>query len=144
MTMSTSANEALSRIKVSVETQPGRTAGQRLQWRRRAMQAAMILIFILIPLSGLFRIDPAAGSFVILDRQVWFSDFFLVIGFWVAVASGLILMYSTVGTAFCGWACPQNTLSEWANRMTHKFLGKRADVRVDGEPMKVSLGKQKW
>ncbi|HLA74394.1 MAG TPA: 4Fe-4S binding protein, partial [Gammaproteobacteria bacterium] len=118
MTMSTSANEALSRIKVSVETQPGRTAGQRLQWRRRAMQAAMILIFILIPLSGLFRIDPAAGSFVILDRQVWFSDFFLVIGFWVAVASGLILMYSTVGTAFCGWACPQNTLSEWANRMT--------------------------
>ncbi len=118
--------------------------GRRLHWARRAMQAAMILIFILIPVTGLFRIDPAAGSFVVLDRQIWFSDFFLVFGFWVTVASGLILMYSAVGTAFCGWACPQNTLSEWANRMTHKFLGKRAEVSLGGEAVQVSAGKKSW
>ncbi|MEW6352772.1 MAG: 4Fe-4S dicluster domain-containing protein [Pseudomonadota bacterium] len=142
--MSISANEALRRIKVTVEAQSPKTAGKRLYWWRRAVQAAMILVFILIPLTGLFRIDPAAGSFVVLGRQVWFSDFSIVMGFWVAVASALILMYSTVGMAFCGWACPQNTLSEWANRMTHKFLGKRAEVSLDGEPLHVSPGKRKW
>lgn len=142
--MSVSANEALSRIKVTVEAGRMSAGGRRLHWARRAMQAAMILIFILIPVTGLFRIDPAAGSFVVLDRQIWFSDFFLVFGFWVTVASGLILMYSAVGTAFCGWACPQNTLSEWANRMTHKFLGKRAEVSLGGEAVQVSAGKKSW
>ena len=141
--MSTSANEALNRIKVTVEgARPGQ--GQRLHWQRRAVQWAMIVILIAIPLSGLFRIDPAAASFVVLDRQIWFSDFFIVAGFWIMTASGLILMYSTVGTAFCGWACPQNTMSEWANRMTHKFLGKRAEVSLEGEALRVSAGKQKW
>lgn len=142
--MSIHANEALSRIKVSVEGGRTSSIGQRLHWRRRAVQAATVLAFILIPLTGLFRIDPAAGTFVVLDHQIWFSDFFVVIGFWVTVASGLILMYSTVGAAFCGWACPQNTLSEWANRMTYKLLGKRADVSLLGEPMQVSSGKRKW
>jgi len=142
--MSVSANEALGRIKVAVEAGRLSTGGRRLHWARRAMQAAMILIFILIPVTGLFRIDPAAGSFVVLSRQIWFSDFFLVFGFWVTVASGLILMYSAVGTAFCGWACPQNTLSEWANRMTHKFLGKRAEVSLGGEAVQVSAGKKSW
>lgn len=140
--MSIHANEALSRIKIKVETSPA--AGRRLHWQRRAVQWGIILIAIVIPLSGLFRIDPAAGTFVIWDRQVWFSDFFLVIGFWVMISSALIMMYSAVGTAFCGWACPQNTMSEWANRMTHKFLGKRADVSLDGTAFQVSAGKRKW
>lgn len=142
--MSISANEALRRIKVTVEAGRSSSKGQRLHWRRRALQFGMILLAIAIPVSGLFRIDPAAGSFVVLDRQVWFSDFFLVVGFWVMISSGLVLMYSAVGTAFCGWACPQNTLSEWANRMTHKFLGKRAQVSLNGEPVQVSAGKKKW
>jgi polyferredoxin len=142
--MSTSANEALSQIKVTVEAGRPASKGQRLRWLRRTVQAATILIFILIPTTGLFRIDPAAGSFVVLDRQIWFSDFFLVFGFWVTVASGLILMYSAIGTAFCGWSCPQNTVSEWANRMTHRLLGKRAEVSLGGESIQVSAGKKSW
>jgi polyferredoxin len=141
--MNTSVHQALSQIRVTVEA--GRPSpGQRLHWQRRAVQWAMLAILIIIPLSGLFRIDPAAGSFVVLGRQIWFSDFFIVSGFWVTVASGLILLYSSVGTAFCGWACPQNTVSEWANRMTHKFLGKRAEISLDSETWQVSAGKQKW
>ena len=142
--MSTSANEALSRIKVTVDAGRSSADGRRLHWARRAVQVATILIFILIPTTGLFRIDPAAGSFVVLGRQIWFSDFFLVFGFWVTVASGLILMYSAVGTAFCGWSCPQNTVSEWANRMTRKLLGKRAEVSLGGEAMQISAGKKSW
>lgn len=119
-------------------------AGRRLHWRRRAAQIATIAVAILIPVSGLFRIDPVAGAFVVLDRQIWFSDFYLIVGLWLAVSSLLVMTYSLVGTAFCGWSCPQNTLSEWANRMTYRLLGKRAEVSLDGAPMRVSRGKDKW
>lgn len=142
--MSTSANEALGRIKVTVQGSRPAGHGQRLYRRRRALQLGAILIAILMPVTGLFRIDPAAGAFVILDRQIWFSDFFLVCGFWLMVSSLLVMTYSALGTAFCGWVCPQNTLSEWANRMTQKFLGKRAEVSLEGARVKVSAGKRKW
>ncbi|HHH36319.1 MAG TPA: 4Fe-4S binding protein [Gammaproteobacteria bacterium] len=118
--------------------------GQRIHAWRRALQLGSILLAILIPVSGLFRIDPVEGAFVVLDRQVWFSDFYLVVGLWLAISCFLVMTYSLVGTAFCGWICPQNTLSEWANRMTQRWLGKRAEVSLDGTPMRVSQGKNKW
>jgi polyferredoxin len=49
-----------------------------------------------------------------------------------------------VGTAFCGWSCPQNSLSEWANHLTRKLLGKRAEVQLDGTRMKVVADKNIW
>lgn len=119
-------------------------AGRRLHVTRRAVQLATLFIAILVPVSGLFRIDPVDGAFVVLDRQVWFSDFFLVVGLWLALSSLLVMTYSLVGTAFCGWSCPQNTLAEWANTMTRKLLGKRAEVSLDGKRMQVSSGKDKW
>ncbi|MBI3343578.1 MAG: 4Fe-4S binding protein [Gammaproteobacteria bacterium] len=142
--MSVSANQALNRIKVTVETGRPASDGVRLRRYRRAVQWGALLAAILIPVTGLFRIDPAAGAFVVLDRQIWFSDFFIVVGFWLAVSSMLVMTYSTLGTAFCGWVCPQNTFSEWANRMTQRFLGKRAEVSLTGELMHVSAGKKKW
>jgi polyferredoxin len=119
-------------------------SGRRLHLTRRAVQIGSIVLAILIPVSGLFRIDPVEGAFVVLDRQVWFSDFYIVVGLWMAVSSSLVMTYSFVGTAFCGWSCPQNTMAEWANRMTYRWLGKRAEVSLDGSPMRVSQGKDKW
>jgi hypothetical protein len=49
----------------------------------------------------------------------------------------------TIGTVWCGWACPQNLLSELANNLTYKLLGKRASVVVDGEGLKVADAKNK-
>lgn len=111
--------------------------------KRRAVQVLVIILAILIPASGLFRIDPEAGAFVVLDRQIWFSDFFLMTGLWVFLASCLVMLYSTAGTVFCGWVCPQNTLAEWANNMTRKLLGKRAEVSLNGEAPVVSATKNK-
>ena len=116
----------------------------KLHWQRRAVQLGFIALLILIPATGLFRIDPRDGAFMVLDRQIWFSDFFIVIGFWLAVASGLVITYSMLGTVFCGWACPQNTLSEWANDKMRRLLGKRAQVNLDGSRVKASAGKNKF
>lgn len=141
--MTSNINKTLAQIPV-VAVPLARKPTQRLHWYRRSMQWGVIALAILIPLSGLFRIDPIDGAFVVLDRQIWFSDFTIVFGFWFFVASSLVALYSVAGTVFCGWACPQNTFSEWANLLTHKLLGRRADVMLDGQPMKIASDKNRW
>ncbi len=134
-------NDAISKIPVKVigTAKPG----LKLHLARRAVQAATIAFAILIPASGLFRIDPVAGAFVVLNRQIWFSDFFLMSGLWIMVATSAVMLYSVAGTVFCGWSCPQNTMAEWANYMTHKLLGKRANVSLEGSAPVVAASKKK-
>lgn len=133
-----SVNKTLEEIPVVVER---KKPSKKLHWQRRLFQLSVLALLVIVPLSGLFRIDPVQGAFVILDRQIWFSDFGIVFGLWVVGACLLAMMYSVLGTVFCGWACPQNTLSEWANHMTFKLLGKRAEVSLDGIPMQVAPSK---
>jgi len=135
-----SGSSSLDNIPVTVV--PANPA-PRYHWRRRTVQFLTLFLAVLIPVSGLLRIDPVAGAFVVLDRQIWWSDFFLVFGLWILLASGLVLMYSAAGTAFCGWACPQNTFSELANQWTYRLLGKRADMSLEGERLKVAASKNR-
>ncbi|MDQ6972824.1 MAG: 4Fe-4S binding protein [Mariprofundaceae bacterium] len=132
-----SANESLSSIPVVEEHVPG---AKTLHPMRRATQILTLVLLVAIPASGLFRIDPEAGAILMLDWQVWFSDIFIIMGFWVFIASLLIMMYSLVGAVFCGWMCPQNTVSEWANYMTDKLLGRRANMMdMTGDRMQVAV-----
>jgi len=135
-----SANEALKNIPIQQEHVPGATT---LHPARRTVQYLTLLILVLIPLSGLFRFDMQAGGVILLDRQVWFSDIFIIMGFWVFIASLLIMMYSLVGSVFCGWMCPQNTASEYANMLTYKLLGRRAEMMdMSGDKMQVAARRQ--
>lgn len=117
-----SANEAISKIPVVTQ---GASSPDSLKWKRKAFQASFILVLVLIPVLGIFRIDVSSG-FVVLGREIWFSDFMIVFGFWLALACSFIMLYSFVGTAFCGWACPHNSFSTIADSLTSKLLGKRA------------------
>ncbi len=110
---------------------------------RRSVQIATLLIISLIPALGIFRIDLPSASFQVLGHQIWWSNFAFIIGLALALATIPIITYMTIGAVWCGWACPQNLLSEWANTLTYKFLGKRADVRVDGKGMVVAAAKNK-
>lgn len=143
---SMSANETLRKIPVVVHSASNAPRGmvvKGLEWKRRAMQMGTLILLVLIPVMGVFRIDTSAG-FVVLGHQVWFSDFSIVFGFWLAAACLLVMFYSTLGTAFCGWVCPQNTLSAWANKLTFRHLGKRAALDWEGaENARVSAGKNK-
>jgi len=134
-----SNDDALSKIPIKVEA----ANASNFHGRRRLTQFLFIIIAIIIPVSGLLRIDLVAGAFVVLGYQVWWADFFLVFGLWMLLASGMVMLYSTMGTAFCGWVCPQNTLSEIANEWTYRLLGKRADMSVSGEKMKVADSKNR-
>lgn len=132
-----SAGDVLKQIPIREDR---RIPGARLLHpARRLSQLLTLALLIVIPASGLFRIDPVSGSFVMLDRQIWFSDIFIVMGFWIFVASLLVMMYSLVGAVFCGWMCPQNTVSEWANHLTERLLGRRARMMsLDGSRMEVA------
>ena len=141
--MSTVANKKISSIPIKViDTKPKGGAGN-FKWKRRTVQIAILILLVLIPVSGLFRIDPENGALVVLGWQIWFADFFLISGLWITILSVLVALYSIAGTVVCGWACPQNTVSEWANHMTRKFLGKRAEVSLDGEGIVVAAAKNK-
>ncbi|OIO70191.1 MAG: ferredoxin [Zetaproteobacteria bacterium CG12_big_fil_rev_8_21_14_0_65_55_1124] len=132
-----SANETLSKIPVIEEHVPGATT---LGPARRYMQIATLILLVLIPASGLFRIDVAAGGVLMWDRLVWFSDMFIIMGFWIFIASLLVMMYSLVGSVFCGWMCPQNTVSEWANNLTDRLLGRRAKMMdTTGTRMQIAV-----
>jgi polyferredoxin len=110
---------------------------------RYATQCAALVALGLIPALGLFRIDFAAGSLMILGRAVSLRDFSVVAGMALVLATGPLLMISTIGTLWCGWACPQNTVSEWANRLTHRLLGSRANVDVEGAGLQVAPSKNR-
>lgn len=136
-----SSNISFKQIPIVVESAGRANLGRIRSYSRIFFLAALILI----PLTGVFRIDLSSG-FVIFNKQIWFSDFFIVFGFWLAAACSLILLYSSMGTVFCGWACPQNTTSTWANQLTSRLLGKRALLNWgdDTKQVKLSSGKNHW
>lgn len=110
---------------------------------RRATQLATLLVIALIPALGVFQIDWALASFHIVGHQIWWSNFFFIFGLAIALTTLPVITYTTIGAVWCGWACPQNLLAEWSNNLTYKFLGKRADVRVDGKGAIVAEAKNK-
>jgi polyferredoxin len=136
-----SGNTTFKQIPIVVES-AGRANLGRIRAASRIIALALI---VLIPLTGIFRIDVSSG-FVIFNKQIWFSDFFIVFGFWLSAACLLILLYSSMGTVFCGWVCPQNTVSTWANKVTSRLLGKRAILNWgdDNKSAKLSSGKNHW
>ena len=113
------------------------------RWKRRIVQLATLLLIAMIPALGLLRLDLTTASFTILDKQIWWWNISFVLGLVIVIVTTPIIIYMTLGTVWCGWACPQNLLSEWANNLTHKLLGKRASVDVDGEGLMVSASKNK-
>lgn len=141
--MTSSINKTVSSIPIKVIGAPPKKAPANFKWKRRAVQIVFLLLLVLIPVSGLFRIDPENGALVVLGWQIWFADFFLISGLWILLLSVLVALYSIAGTVFCGWVCPQNTLAEWANHMTHKLLGKRAEVSLNGDAPRVAAAKNK-
>ena len=113
------------------------------RWKRKIVQVATLFVLVIIPATGIFRIDLAVGSLMILGQQVSLRDFSAVAGLALVAATAPLLMISTIGTLWCGWACPQNTVSEWANNLTHRLLGSRANVNVEAAGLQVAPSKNR-
>jgi len=107
------------------------------------VQIGALLMLVALPALGVFRIDLARGSLVVLGRLVNLRDFPVVAGLAIVAATAPLLMISTIGSLWCGWACPQNTVSEWANGLTRRLLGSRASVDVEAAGIEVAPSKDR-
>ncbi len=116
---------------------------QEFRPARQATQLATLLLLALIPALGLFRIDLASADLLIAGQAVNLRNFPVVAGLALVLATAPLLLVTTIGTLWCGWACPQNALSEWANRLTHNRLGSRANVNVESAGIQVAPSKNK-
>ena len=100
---------------------------------RHLVQWGLLAAFVLIPFTGLFRVDVATGRFLIAGYQIWWDDFFIVFGFWAMLFFSMTAFYANFGMIFCGWMCPQHTLSEWLNGVIRRMLGRRLLVGISPE-----------
>ncbi len=111
----------------------------RLQHRRRILQSAFFLLFVLAPVFDVFRYDLQAGHFWLFG-QPWTLglDAFrrgeingseaalrlLLRGFLplALLAGGFIYTAWRWGRLYCGWLCPHYSVLETVNRlMMHAF-----------------------
>lgn len=117
---------------------------------RYVVQGLFLIVFAVLPFTGLFRIDLSNGRFVVNGYQVWWSDFFLILPFWLFLISGAAAVYSVLGMVFCGWLCLQNSLSEFVDYIIRKVFGpKKRYIGLDtltNHPDKLpgNLGAGKW
>lgn len=84
----------------------------RLHRSRRALQVVTSLVFIAAPFVGILRFDLDTGHLVLLGTQFGLGDlqaiYALLILVTVLIFAGALLY----GRIYCGWMCPQTTLSE--------------------------------
>ena len=112
---------------------------------RHLVQWSLLGLFVVLPFTGLVRVDTASGRFLVGGMQIWWDDFFIVFPFWAMVFLSMTAFYSNFGMIFCGWMCPQHTLSEWLNNLIRSWLGRRvlagiSPERVEGNSKRKLLG----
>jgi polyferredoxin len=84
----------------------------RLHRSRRALQLATSLVFLLAPFVNLFRFDLRNGRLILGGAAFALGEmlavYLLILLFILVVFAGALLF----GRVYCGWMCPQTTLSE--------------------------------
>jgi len=80
-------------------------------------------------------VDIANRRFYFFFIEIWPQEFFLVAGLLVMAGLGLFLVTSTVGRAWCGYACPQTVWVDLFLVVERAIEGDRnARIRLDQGP----------
>lgn len=82
---------------------------------RRRVQVAVLAAGVLVPWTGIFRLDMPAGRVVYLGTPYpleWPYVLGMIVPFLVIVW-GLAVLSWRKGRVFCGWACPYGSLVEF-------------------------------
>lgn len=118
----------------------------RLHLIRRFSQLFFIAVLLLLPVFDILRYDVASKTLYILG-MAWelglgdefyrnpsgFGGGYVAIRIflkavlpWIVVLSVFPLLGVFLGRAFCGWACPEGALFEFADEITLRVLGRRS------------------
>lgn len=123
---------------------PKRAQGyfRRLKW---LIMAVTLMIYYVTPWLRWDRGEFAPDQAVLIDLmnrrfyffmiEIWPQEFYYVAGMLVMAGIGLFLVTSSVGRAWCGYACPQTVwvdLFIWVERLVEGDRNKR--MRLDQQP----------
>jgi cytochrome c oxidase accessory protein FixG len=123
---------------------PKRAAGNYRQFKWIVM-AVTLGIYYLVPLVRWDRgpyapdqavlIDLASRRFYFFFIEIWPQEFIYIAGLLVMAGIGLFLVTSTVGRAWCGYACPQTVWVDLFLVIERAFEGDRnARMKLDAGP----------
>ena len=109
-------------------------AGFHYHRLRKTVHVICVLVFFLLPLTNLMRIDIPRQRFFFFGYELWISEFsiiFFSMMFLMFVVAAMAMLW---GRVYCGYLCPQMIFSEaslslenWVQRTVTKYLD--SDVR---------------
>jgi len=104
---------------------------------RKAVHATCVIIFFLLPLSNLMRVDIPRQRFYFFGYELWISEFAIIfysMMFLMFVVAAMAIMW---GRVYCGYLCPQMIFSEasiglenWLQRTVNKYMNAGAKTRA--------------
>lgn len=102
----------------------------RLGPKRQAFQWATSLTILLLPFchwngQSLLRLDFSSLSLYLFGQTLRIDELYLVLFFSLALGLAFLLATLVFGRVWCGWACPQTTLSDIA-----EWLAKRLGLKL--------------
>jgi cytochrome c oxidase accessory protein FixG len=121
------------------ETSCSKRAPSLLSPWRRACQWGATLLLLLVPWfqvngTSLLRIDIPGLTLHFFGQTLRIEELYLVLLFSLALTFGFLLMTMMLGRVWCGWLCPQTTLTdlaEWfAARLGLQGKKKSTDKRL--------------
>ncbi|NQX80292.1 MAG: cytochrome c oxidase accessory protein CcoG, partial [Hyphomicrobiaceae bacterium] len=81
-------------------------------------------------------IDLTNARFYFFFIEIWPQEFFFVAGLLIMAGIGLFLLTSTIGRAWCGYACPQTVWVDLYLLVEHLIEGDRgARIKLDAATM---------
>ncbi len=96
---------------------------------RPLTELGALILFFLVPLLNLFRIDLPNLRFFLLGRQFTFNEGYILLLVILTLVFTFVSISQWFGRQFCGWLCPHNTFSGYLIRITKWSWLKSASAR---------------
>src|SRR5210317_1756579 len=97
---------------------PTRAPALLSPWRRRCQWGATLLLLLIpwfrIKGDSLLRVDIPELSLYFFGQTLRIEELYLVLLFSLLLTLGFLLITMVLGRVWCGWLCPQTTLTDLA------------------------------
>jgi hypothetical protein len=98
--------------------------------KRTLSQITILVLFFVVPLLNIFRIDLTHFHFYVLRKSFSFNDGYILLLTVLVLVFTFVSISQWFGRQFCGWMCPHNTFSRYVTKITNsKTLHKNAGLR---------------
>jgi cytochrome c oxidase accessory protein FixG len=83
--------------------------------KRRIVQVLTTLVIVVLPFLNILRLDIPTLRFYFMSSVLWVDEFYLLFLVLMLLLFVLVFFSMVYGRVWCGWSCPQTSLTEIAN-----------------------------